>query len=413
VLLIRQLTNTVLFPPADSSSGQVLDAVIVLAGLLLQGDHLAPSLQDEIFKLASQANQKQDSQPMERALLDLLSLGMRLDWAQVTLFVDQIEDLQTLGHLALLARENEDQLAVLFAAVHLSGQPGAVASYLMEFNQTGLQDLSFGLGRGLGGLKELLALQSRIYYPGWRKQVVELKPFSTFFYAALGWCRIALWLALGLKFFFLLAGGFLLARAYQCGKPAVSALEQPLQVPGLAPARQVLAALFFLFVISFLNEPFLAQESQQTEYPLRFSLPTAGDAVLPGTANAPNSIMNQVSLLSLLLFFVLQALLYVACLIKLAEIRRQALGPRVKLRLLENEEHLFDAGLYLGFVGTIIALILMSMGIVKPSLMAGYSSTSFGIIFVSILKIFHVRPLRRKLILESEPQVLESGTSIA
>jgi hypothetical protein len=80
---------------------------------------------------------------------------------------------------------------------------------------------------------------------------------------------------------------------------------------------------------------------------------------------------------------------------------------------LENEEHLFDAGLYLGFVGTIIALILMSIGIVKPSLMAGYSSTSFGIIFVSILKIFHVRPLRRKLILESETQVLESGTSIA
>ena len=44
----------------------------------------------------------------------------------------------------------------------------------------------------------------------------------------------------------------------------------------------------------------------------------------------------------------------------------------------------------------------MSLGIVKFSLMAGYSSTSFGIIFVSILKIFHVRPLRRKLILESE-----------
>ena len=45
--------------------------------------------------------------------------------------------------------------------------------------------------------------------------------------------------------------------------------------------------------------------------------------------------------------------------------------------------------------------------------MAGYSSTSFGIIFVSILKIFHVRPFRRKLILESETPILESGTSIA
>jgi hypothetical protein len=34
--------------------------------------------------------------------------------------------------------------------------------------------------------------------------------------------------------------------------------------------------------------------------------------------------------------------------------------------------------------------------------MAAYSSTSFGIIFVSILKIFHLRPLRRQLILESD-----------
>ena len=112
--------------------------------------------------------------------------------------------------------------------------------------------------------------------------------------------------------------------------------------------------------------------------------------------------MNPMSLLTLLLFFVLQALLYAACLVKLAEIRRQRVLPRVKLRLLENEDHLFDAGLYLGFVGTIISLILVSLGVIKPSLMAAYSSTSFGIIFVSIFKIFHLRPLRRRLLMESE-----------
>jgi hypothetical protein len=112
--------------------------------------------------------------------------------------------------------------------------------------------------------------------------------------------------------------------------------------------------------------------------------------------------MNQLSLLTLLLFFVLQALIYTACLVKLAEIRRQNVIPRIKLRLLENEDHLFDAGLYLGFAGTIISLILVSLKIIQPSLMAAYSSTSFGIIFVSVFKIFHLRPERRKLLLESE-----------
>jgi uncharacterized membrane protein YdfJ with MMPL/SSD domain len=89
---------------------------------------------------------------------------------------------------------------------------------------------------------------------------------------------------------------------------------------------------------------------------------------------------------------VLQALIYIACLVKLAEIRRQNVTPRFKLRLLENEDHLFDAGLYLGFVGTIVSLILVSMGVIKFSLMAAYSSTSFGIIFVCVFKIFNLRP---------------------
>ena len=128
----------------------------------------------------------------------------------------------------------------------------------------------------------------------------------------------------------------------------------------------------------------------------------AGGAVPAGIAGIQQTIMNPTILLTLLVFFVLQALIYIACLVKLAEIRRQQVPPRMKLRLLENEDHLFDAGLYLGFVGTIISLIIASMGLVKFSLMAAYSSTSFGIIFVVIFKIFHLRPARRKLLLEAE-----------
>jgi hypothetical protein len=402
LLQIRLATNTTLFPPATSVSGQALDTILMLTGVLMHGGHIAPALQEEIYKLTAQANRAHDYQDVERVMLDLLSLSKRFNWVQLSLFIRQIEDLPTLRRLALLVRENETAVPVIFAAVTFSSQPASVAGYLTEYNLTGVKDLRFGLGAGLGGLKELLATRERIYYPKLREQLVQYDPWGTFFYAILGWCRVALWAALVLKYLFFLAGGFLLANAYHLAKPAASALERPLQVPGLAPARQVLMAFCLLLVILFLNEPFLAQENQHAEYPLRLSLLKVSNAVLAETPPASNPIMNQIALLSLLLFFVLQALIYIACLIKLAEIRRQNVGPRLKLKLLENEDHLFDAGLYLGFVGTIIALILMSMRIVEPSLMAGYSSTSFGIIFVSILKIFHVRPLRRKLILESE-----------
>jgi hypothetical protein len=114
--------------------------------------------------------------------------------------------------------------------------------------------------------------------------------------------------------------------------------------------------------------------------------------------------MDTRSLFTLALFFVLQGLIYCACLAKLAEIRRQQVPARVQLKLLENEEHLFDAGLYLGFAGTIVCLILVSLGVIQQSLMAAYSSTSFGIIFVSVFKIFNLRPVRRRLVMQAEAQ---------
>jgi hypothetical protein len=68
---------------------------------------------------------------------------------------------------------------------------------------------------------------------------------------------------------------------------------------------------------------------------------------------------------------------------------------------MENEENLFDAGLYCGLFGTAASLILLTIGAIKPSLISAYSSTLFGILFVALIKIFHVRPYKRRLILES------------
>ena len=165
--------------------------------------------------------------------------------------------------------------------------------------------------------------------------------------------------------------------------------------------RELLFGVGFLLVVVLATEPFLAQESQRMELSFRLRLPTIAGPAPAALANASPSIMNQLSLLTLLLFLVIQGLIYTACRVKLAEIRRQQVPARLKLLLLDNEDHLFDAGLYVGFAGTIISLILVSQGVIRPSLMAAYSSTSFGIIFVVIFKIFNLRPLRRQYLLEA------------
>lgn len=72
-----------------------------------------------------------------------------------------------------------------------------------------------------------------------------------------------------------------------------------------------------------------------------------------------------------------------------------------KLRLMENEENLFDGGLYLGIAGTATALVLQVLGVIDANLLAAYSSNLFGIVCVALVKIRHVRPYKRKLIVES------------
>jgi hypothetical protein len=241
-------------------------------------------------------------------------------------------------------------------------------------------------------------------------------PFGAFYDWAADYCWRTPGFALIIKWLLFLAAGYFIATALHFARPAVSALEQPLQVSGFHVAREVLFALGFLLVVLLLSEPFLSQGSQKVEMPFRVRLPTVGNAVPAGTASVKSSqslMKDTNALLTLLLFFVLQALLYASCVFKLAEIRRQRVPTRMKLRLLENEDHLFDAGLYLGFAGTIISLILVSLGYIKPSLMAAYSSTSFGIIFVSVFKIFHLRPARRKMLLEAESSAPEPASPAA
>jgi len=220
--------------------------------------------------------------------------------------------------------------------------------------------------------------------------------------------------ALILKWLLYLMAGFLLAMALHFGRPAVSKLEAPLQVRGFHLAREFLFALGFLLVVLLVSEPFLAQENSTAALPFRLRVPTVGNAVQPGSNNIKTSFMDKTNLLPMLLFFVLQALLYVACIVKLAEIRRQRVSPRVKIKLLENEEHLFDGGLYLGFLGTIISFIVYSVYARHQfSLMVAYSSTSFGILFVSFFKIFHLRPVRRRLLMEAEAELPAVATTTA
>ena len=65
------------------------------------------------------------------------------------------------------------------------------------------------------------------------------------------------------------------------------------------------------------------------------------------------------------------------------------------MKLRRNEENLFDTGLFVGLGGTVISLILLNVWQLKEaSLVAAYASLFFGILFVAVLKIGFVGPIK-------------------
>jgi hypothetical protein len=400
ILQTRDLTNTTIFPPANSPSGQPLEAAILLAGLLFQQDHFRPALRDTVQSLVAQANQKGEVEALELVYLDLLALGKRLNWNQLVHLVGQVPDADALRVTARLWREREAHLPVIYAAIHVMESPVAVAQYLDRYPETGLNDLRYALRSGGGAARHILERQKPIHYPTIRDRLVRLSPVRAAFdpLAQLTMDRPVLGFLT--KYGLCLLGALLVGRAVTYLSPTL--VQEIVRSRPFVTGPQLAIGLCLMAVLVFFTESFVKQVTPKPELPIQIKFPVATAGVHATIPHQTRSMSDKFSIGALLTFFVIQAIIYVFCRMKLAEIRGQPLPSKLKMKLLENEEHLFDAGLYFGFLGTVLSLIMFFLGVFGPSLMAAYSSTSFGIIFVSILKIFHLRPYRRHLILQAE-----------
>ena len=392
LLQARDLTTTGRFVPAMRAGGQPLDALILLTALLYQGEHLSPPLQRELRALAETAVVKKNLGELEPLFMDLLSLGRRLDWVQLSELLRRTEDVKTVGAYAHLARVAPDQLPLIYSAALFTDSADKVASYLIQFGKSGADDLKLALAQGQGAARLLLARQVPIN----RTTVSTLSAAGEF---ALAHPQITL----GAKYLGYLLGVFLVL----CGLDRLivrGAADIP--TSALPQMRAGILALLFAALLIIGTEPFLLKAAPPSEYQVRLHLPvlvatTAG----PEISFQPNHHMDSSTLISIGLFASLQVAMYLYCLVKIREIAGQDLSPLVRLRLLENEENLFDGGLYLGIGGTATALVLQVLGVIEPNLLAAYSSNLFGIVCVALVKIRHVRPIKRELIIESQAAI--------
>jgi hypothetical protein len=390
VLKTRAVEKTGRFVPASRPGGQPLDALILLTGLLYQGEHLSPTLQREVRGLAETAVQRGELGELEGFYMDLLSLGRRLDWTQLCELVRRTESVRTVGEYAHLSRVAPDQLPFIYSAALLSNSADRVASYLIRYGKAGSEDLRLALTDGQGAVNLLLQ----------REVPVNRSPGPAMGAAAalvLEHPR----LMLALKYAGYILGLYLLLRGLDMW------IVSPAGGPTAGPHQHVRAGVLAVVMSALLivaTEPFLLKAAPPSEYRLRLAIPMlASTATRTESAESPKPVTMETStLVSIGVFAALQVGMYMACLRKIQEIEVQDASPLLKLRLMENEENLFDSGLYVGMMGTAAALVLQVVGVIEPNLLAAYSSNLFGIICVALVKIRHVRGFKRRLILEGQ-----------
>lgn len=387
LLKTAALTSTQRFVPANRPGGQPLDAVILLSAYLWQTEHLSAGLQREVRTLAEAAVSSGHMGELEDFYLDILSLGKRLNWVQLSELLRTVGNLGTVGQFAHLTRVAPEHLAVIYSAALIARSADGVANYLIAYGQPGAGHLQLALAHGEGAVRQLVL----------RQVPVTTGAGPEFQFGAAFTLRHPE-LALLAKYAAFLGGIFLLLRAVD--RRLFLSVEQTMHGAFPRMGSSLIAAIL-TFIFFVFSEPFLLKAAPISDYKIKLTIPIIGAVTAPATAAAtPPTTMDISTILSITLFAAIQLGMYVICLLKISEIARQSVPAATKLKLMENEENLFDGGLYIGIAGTATALVLQVLGLIDANLLAAYSSNLFGIVCVALVKIRHVRPCKRQLILE-------------
>ncbi len=378
-------------PAADAPGGQPTDALVLLTALLYQGQHLAPGLQRELHALADTALAQRDLGQLGGFYLDLLALARRLDWAQVGELLRRTESTRTVAEYAQLARAASNEFPLIYTAALFTESADGVASYLLQYGKAGAADLRVALGDGQGAVRLLLSRQVPVNHHA--SMAAPAAGLALMHPRALLLAKWLLWFAAA---FLVLIG----LDRWMVSPEGVAETERA--APQL---RAGLLAVFLAGLFIVATEPYLLKAAPSADYRPRLHLAMLVTAGLPSpSANATHhtSAMKTSTYVTIGVFALLQVIVYFICLQKINQIARQNVPPLLKLRLMENEENLFDSGLYVGMMGTAAALVLQVLGAVDANLLAAYSSNLFGLLCVALMKIRHVRLFRRRLILEHE-----------
>ncbi|MDG1138328.1 MAG: hypothetical protein P8N49_02255 [Opitutales bacterium] len=319
----------------------------------------------------------------------------------------------------VVERDFEKELQIIYSATLLSSNPTGVYQFVknypvfkkdgdLEAAVSALGDLRIAMSHGKGALDHLLLEGKPIHEDGpFLSTVSTVFPLLgggllTFLSHSQVDLALLLKMALICGFFYLFIlfiGGILPDPSYKRSRGNLF-LRWVMQLSG--------ATLLLLFSILAL-EPSLLQSPRGQVSVAGFDFALANLLAYANEESMADQNLTEVTAIIAGAFLLVQVVIFMICLSRVSEVKQEEGSAKLRLSLLDNEDNLFDLGLYVGLGGTVLSLILLLILDVKQDALIGaYTSTLFGILFVAALKIFIVRPLRNDLLRQMDDKRYES-----
>ncbi|MDR4499343.1 MAG: hypothetical protein MRK02_15720 [Candidatus Scalindua sp.] len=372
--------------PLSDVRGSPTKIIFLLFSILLETEDMSLELKNNLEKELIQAPEKEWG-AFEKSALSLLFLSKRLSLEDLRIFIRLSNQSDSLVTFAAFLQKMPDQSAnILKIAEYLT--PSTVPSffnYLARWHTTGINTLlqahkqsresfSFLLEhqRGIGA--DWPSFVSNDYYPiAWFNAIHAADPDYAY----------------GLKTLFMFVS--ILLFLFSC---AVLTVRLQFSYCLLFISVGILCTL--VLSLGLERGPLILPDLPV----LNFSNAVSQNLFNSASLTKGVTGMNFISLAFTIFFFSLQLFLYFLGRNHIDKIKKVPADASTKVKLLENEDHLFDMGLYVGLSGTVLSLIVITMGCSNIGLMSAYTSTLFGIIEVALLKLTSLRPYKKLLILE-------------
>ena len=414
ILKARGISHFKKLEPVTTASGSPLDISVLITAMIVQSGYCDQSI-SQVLQLWSKAaldGPNKETEQLEIFLLSILNLSSKLGYMSMAELVKQCKSPEAIVRASKISVSAPDIFPVYYAVSLIHGDPLKVASVMYtpddKKNQARKDSLIKALWLGKNAVDYILDTKKEItdknsLLPSLPKSIAIVGKAAGLELLAIQNPHLGFVLKI-----ILFWGGSLCLVNFSIASFNHFILSTGEEKPSARPStdrslelmRNISVALIIGGLFWFLSEPPLEKVTPDSKYSMvSTNTPAPSKQFTFSSSSSMNTqLLDQPTIIVLVAFSLIQFILYLVCRMKLAEIRKSKESASLKLELLANEENLFDSGLYVGLGGTVLALSMVTLGLVNASLMAAYASTLFGIISVAFVKIFHLRPLRQELI---------------